>query len=174
MTSKPWAWIKGLETVGLCFGSVHNFPHTDSHFVTEHGQFIDQTDIDIAICILQNFFHFRNGWRRHLIYIPLQNSPVHGGDHLGCILPDCTDNLGSILGFINQIAGINAFWGKSQVKIFPTFQAGAFLQNWFNQFFGCSWICGRLQNDHSFSCKIFGNLCGRSSYKADIWLLVGI
>ena len=33
--------IKGLETVGLCFGSGHNFPHTDSHFVTEHGQFID-------------------------------------------------------------------------------------------------------------------------------------
>ena len=63
MSAEPGTGIKRLEAIRLCLCRVDDFPNADAHFMAELGKFVDQTDIYIAVCVFQYFFHFRHGRR---------------------------------------------------------------------------------------------------------------
>ena len=129
MSAKPWPRIEWLKTVRFCFCCIHNFPKTDPHFMTEHRQLIDQTYINIAVCIFQDFFHFSHCRRRNLINIALQNCPIHSCNYLGCFLSYGSYHFWSIFRFIDQVAWIYSFRRKPKIKVSSAFQARPLFQN---------------------------------------------
>ena len=58
--------IKCGKPIGLRLGSIDNFPHIDAHAIAQHGHLVHQTDIHIAVGILQDLLHLGHGRARHL------------------------------------------------------------------------------------------------------------
>ena len=106
--------VERLEAVWFGFGCVHNLPHADAHFV---AQLVDQTDVDVAVGVLQNLLHLGNCRAGNLIDLALQHCAVHRCDDLGSILADGADDLWSIFGFINQVSRIDTLRREAQVEI---------------------------------------------------------
>ena len=57
VSAKSRTWIECLETIWFCLSSINNFPHADSHSITEHSQFIYKTNVDISICVFKDLLH---------------------------------------------------------------------------------------------------------------------
>jgi len=109
--------IERLEAVGLGLSCVHNLPHADAHFVAEHGQLVDQTDVDVAVSVFENLLHLGNRRAGYLIDLAVQHRAVHGGDDLGGVLADGADNLRGVLGLIDQVAWIDALRREAEVEV---------------------------------------------------------
>ena len=109
--------IERLEAVGLGLSRVHNLPHADAHFVAEHGQLVDQTDVDVAVGVFENLLHLGDRRAGYLIDLAVQHRAVHGGDDLGGVLADGADNLRGVLGLIDQVAWIDALRREAKVEV---------------------------------------------------------
>ena len=44
--------VERLEAIGLGFGRVYHLPYIDVHFIAQYSQFVDQSDVYIAVGIL--------------------------------------------------------------------------------------------------------------------------
>ena len=121
VSAKTRTRVERLETIWFCFCRIHNFPHTDTHFIAQHGQLVYQTDVDIAVGIFQNLFHLCNCRTGYFINFSFQNSTIHRCNHFGGILTDCADYLRGVFGFVNQISRVNAFRREAEVEVLSAF-----------------------------------------------------
>ena len=174
MSSKTRTRIECLEPIGFRAGCLNDFPDADAHLVTQHGKFINHTNVNIPVSILQNLLHLCNSRRGNLFYITLQNRPVHGCNHFCCILAHAADDLRGIFCLIDQVTRIHTLRRESQIEIFSALQSGTFLQNRFYQFLRGTRIGGGLQNNHGILRQIFGNGFGGFSDTAKIRLLMDV
>ena len=149
-------------------------PYVDAHAVAKLRQFVHQTDVDVAVGVFQNFFHFRNGGGGSLENVAVQNGPVHGGDDLGSVPADGSYHLGGIFGLIDQVAGIDPLRGEAQIEVLAAFEAGCFFQNGLEQFFGGARIGGGFQHDHTAPVDVGGDGAGGAFHIADVRLLMNV
>ena len=81
--------------------------------MAQNGQFIDQTDIHVAIGVFQDFFHLSNSRRGDGVNFPFQYGRIHLSDDFRCILTDGANHFRRVLRLILFVARINALRRKA-------------------------------------------------------------
>ncbi len=64
MPPEARAGIEGMKTEGLGGSGFDDLPDIDAHAQAQELKFVDQSDVDAAVNVLQKFRHLRSGWRR--------------------------------------------------------------------------------------------------------------
>src|SRR5699024_12011202 len=59
-TDESWCEFKKIP---FCRGGLQDRFRMDAHFMTDHGEFICKSDIDIPLCIFNDFCRFGNFYR---------------------------------------------------------------------------------------------------------------
>ena len=78
MTTKARTGIEGGESEGLGLGCLNHLPQVDMHAVAQDGKFVDESDIDIAISVLEYLGHLCHCGGRSAEHTVLKNCLVHG------------------------------------------------------------------------------------------------
>ncbi len=115
--------IKRLKAVRLCFGRVDHVPDIDAHTVADDRHFVREADIDIAVGVFKELFHFGNGRGGNLVYAALQHIAVQRGGNLRAVFSDAADDLRGIFRLILLVARVHALRREGKVKILAAFEA---------------------------------------------------
>ena len=174
MSAETGTGIERLEAVrfGLC--RVDDFPNAYAHLVTKLRKFIDETDVDVAICVLQDFLHLGNRRRRNFVDIALQHRSVHRCNDFSRVCADRSDDLGCVFCLIDQIARIDALGTEAEIEILAALQAASLFEDRLDQLFGGSRIGRRFKDDHRPLGQMFGNRDRAVANIADIGLLMRV
>lgn len=136
-TSPGWnggssIWSKPLQHV----------PGIDAHLVEEHRQFVHESDIEIALCVLNHLCRFRYADRRGKMNAGRDNGSIERVERFGCFRAGTRNNFGDVRKPSLGIAGIYALWRVTNGKIPVEEQPRFLLEDGNSDLFGCPWIHG--------------------------------
>ena len=131
---------------GLGGGGVDGLPHVDTELAGEHGDLIDQGDVDVAEGVLEQLGDLRHPRARDGDGA-LDQSVVEALDLGQAGGRDAGDHLGRVLEAPVRIAGVDPLGAVAQVERTARHQARALLEDRSRQLFGGAGIGGGLEDD---------------------------
>ena len=111
------ARIERLEAVRLRLCRLDDLPDVDAHAVADDGHFVGEADVDVAVRVLEQLLHLRDGRGADLVHAAFEHMAVQRRGDLGAVLSDAADDLRGILCLILLIAGIDALGREREVEV---------------------------------------------------------
>ena len=128
MTSNARSGIKPHEAEGFGRGCVKGPPHIDTQVIGEHGDLVDQRDVDMAERVLDQLDQFRLTGRLHRNR-PLHEGPVEVLHRTERRLVDTRHHFRGVRQAPLRIAGVEALRAVSDQKITAGCQLGAVFED---------------------------------------------
>jgi len=140
VATQPRTGIEGLEAERFCFGGFDDLPDVDVHPVEKHLEFVDESDVDRTVDVLQKLCCFGNP-RRGDGNGPLDNLIIKGFGRPEASFRVTAHYFGNRADAEIPVVRILPFGRKGQVEIHARRKAGRF-QNFPHVAVRCSRIGG--------------------------------
>src|SRR5262249_44337910 len=148
VTAETRTWIEGLETERFGLGRFNYLPNIDAHLVKQDFEFVDESNVDGTIRILQNFACLGDFQRRHG-----HNSACDVSIERTCKieidLGEPSDDLWDIRDCVRWMTWVLSLRAVGQEHVSTDRQAAG-LQNWHYDLTGGAGVRGALQ-DHELT-----------------------
>ena len=139
-------WTEGQE-IPLGAGGDQYLFRVDIHTLEDHGEFVDERDIHVTLCILDDLCRFGHLDARSLVRTGSNDAAVDGIDKLGHFRRRAGRHLKNRRQAMFLVTGVDALRAVADEEVLVQSQSRTLLQERHAEFFGGAGVYRRLVDD---------------------------
>ena len=166
----------GSEAEGVPFGvhAVDDFVGVDVHAVKDHGEFVHEGDVDIALAVLDDFDCLGGAEVGDGVGPDFDDEVVDGLDGLQGFLVDAGDDLVDVLEAVDSVAGVDSLGAVADLEVGAAFEPGFFLEDRDADVFGAAGIDGGFIDDDGTGYQVPAHDLGGADDGRQVGSVVGV
>ena len=161
------AWAVGVE-VPFGAGGFQHLAGVETEILEQHGEFVDQRDVHVALNVLDDLGGLRHADRSHAMGAGRDNAAIDAIDKFGDLGRRAGCDFNNVGKAMLEIAGVDALGRIAGEEILVEDETGGALQNRHANFFGGAGIDRRFIHHHVAGAQRLADRLARAHQRGEI------